>query len=99
MLNDFGIRTARLLGRQNHLFHHLSDDTVGKDDSRVAVFESEFEAQAHEVCHFLDGGRGKGYEAIVAMTAAFYCLEIVGLTWLNGSESGTATHYVYNEAW
>ena len=31
------------------------------------------------------------------MAAAFHGLEIVGLAWLDGSQSGTAAHYIYNQ--
>ena len=97
MLDNFGIRAARLLCGKNYLLHHLSDYAVGKNDSRIAVLEGKLEAQAYEVRHFLYGSGGKGDKAIVAMAAAFHGLEIVGLAWLDGSQSGTAAHYIYNQ--
>ena len=88
---------ARLLCGKNYLLHHLSDYAVGKDDSRIAVLEGKLEAQTYEVCHFLYGSGGEGDKAIVAMAAAFHGLEIDGLAWLDGSQSGTAAHYIYNQ--
>ena len=40
------------------------------------------------VAHLLDGSRGKDDHFVIAVTAAFYCLEIVGLGGLDGSEPG-----------
>ena len=88
LLDNFGIRAARLLCGKNYLLHHLSDYAVGKDDSRIAVLEGKLEAQAYEVCHFLYGSGGKCDKAIVTVAAAFHGLEIVGLAWLDGSSPG-----------
>lgn len=96
LLDNFGIRAARLLCGKNYLLHHLSDYAVGKDDSRIAVLEGKLEAQAYEVRHFLYGSGGKGDKAIVAIRR----LSRSGnssLAWLDGSQSGTAAHYIYNQ--
>ena len=98
MFDDFRIGAAWLLCREHHFFHHLADDTVGKDNCRITVFEGKFECQSYEICHFLYGSRSKGNQTIVTVAASFYCLEIVGLARLDGSQTGTAAHNVYNQA-
>ena len=83
--------------QEDYFFHHLSDYTVGKDNSRITVFESKFESECNEIRHFLYGCRSKGNQSVVTVTASFHCLEVVRLTRLDGSQSGTAAHYVYNQ--
>ena len=96
--DDFCVGAARLGGREHHFLHHLSDDAVGQDDGRIAVFEGQFEGKANEVGHFLYRGRSQGDEAVVTVSATFYGLEIVGLAGLDGSQAGTSAHDVYDEA-
>ena len=47
--------------------------------------------------HFLYGCRSEGNQFVVSMTTTFYCLEVVSLTRLDSSQSGTATHYIHNQ--
>ena len=75
-----------------------SDDAVGQDDGRIAVFEGQFEGKANEVGHFLYRCRGQCDEAVVTVPAALHGLEIVGLAWLDGSQAGTSAHDVHDEA-
>lgn len=40
------------IGGNTTFLHHLSDNTIGKDDGRVTVFEGQFESEPNEVGHF-----------------------------------------------
>ena len=97
LLDNFCICTAGLLRRQYNLFHHLTDNTVGKNDSRVAIFEGKIKGQSNEISHFLYGSGSQSDQTVVTVTSTLDSLEVVCLTGLDGSQSGAAAHYVYNQ--
>ena len=88
---NFFFRTTRFHGRQHDFFHHLTDDTIGKNHGRVAIFESKFKSQVHEVCHLLHRSGSKHNDFIVSISTAARRLIVVTLRGLNGSKSGTSS--------
>ena len=96
---DFLFGAAALVGRQHHFLHHLSDDAVGENHRRVAVFEGQFEGQVHKVGHLLHRVGCEDDEVVVAVAAAARGLVVVALRGLNGAQSRATALHVHNHAW
>ena len=98
VLAAFFLRPAGDVVAGVEFLHALSDSTVGEDEDGVAIFEGDIPSVEDEVVHFLHAGGSEGVELIVTVTTALYALEIVALRRLDGAKTGTATHYVNNQA-
>src|SRR6185369_1557336 len=75
-------------------FHHLSDESIGKDDGRVAIFVREFEGEDGERIHLLHRCWREHDVAIAAVSTTFDHGEVIALLGRDVAESGTAANHV-----
>ena len=92
------LRTTRLDRRQNHLLHHLTNDTIAQNHRRIAIFNGKRKGEINELCHLLNRSRSQHNHIIVAVTTTAGSLEIITLGWLDGTQTRTATLYVDDNA-
>ena len=70
--------------------HHLTDGAVRQDHGGHAVLVCQVETLDGQACHLLHGGRRQNDHPVVAVTAAFGSLEVVGLRGLDAAQTGAA---------
>ena len=85
------------MGLELYLFHHLSDDTIGKHDDGIAIAESQLETEVDEVGHFLYAVGGKYNRFVVTVTTTAGSLVIVTLRRLDRAQTRSAALYVDDE--
>ena len=78
--------------------HHLSNETIGQDDSGIAIFVREFEGQDREIGHLLYRGGGECKIAIVAVASALNHGKVIALLGSDVSQPRAAPHHVNNHA-
>ena len=90
--------TTRLDRRQNHLLHHLTNDTIAQNHRGIAILESKRKGEIYEISHLLNRSRSQHNHIIVAVTTTAGSLEIITLGWLDGTQTRTATLHVDDNA-
>ncbi len=84
--------------RQDRLFH-LANNSVAKYEHWGAEFVCNFKCFEHHVVAFLARTWGQDVQAIVAVTAALNCLEIVALGWANVTKTWATAVHINNNTW
>ena len=79
-------------------FHYLTYHTVAEDHDGETVFIGFVESVVHDVDGFLNGIGSVNEHVIIAVTATFDSLEIVGLRGLDTAESGAASDHIDYDA-
>ena len=77
--------------------HHLAHESVGQNDSGIAIPVREFEGENGEVRHLLHGRGGDDEIAIIAVASAFDHGKVVALLGSDIAQTGTSTHDVDND--
>ena len=79
-------------------FHHLADETISKDDGRIAILVGEIESKDGEVGHLLYG-RGRKYKiAVTAVASAFDHGKVIALLGGDVAEAGASAHDIDDDA-
>ena len=79
-------------------FHHLTEQTVREYDCGHSVLIREVERACYAVSHFLYSRGSENDDVVIAVTYALCDLVVVRLRRLDAAETGTAAHYVDDDA-
>ena len=97
-LRNLLLGTSRLDRRQNHLLHHLTNDTIAQNHRRIAILKGKRKGEINEISHLLNRSRSQHNHIIVAVTTTAGSLEIITLGWLDGTQTRTATLHIDDNA-